>query len=82
MGSRVFLSPETQLYFVKTYIIHALAETTSEAHYISLKTTWPHWYVSSKHLRHWMYAIDRNEYTLEYMLEICDRFILNIACIV
>ena len=25
-------SPETELFFVKTYIIHALAETTSEAY--------------------------------------------------
>ena len=29
---RVFLSWETELFFVKTYIIHALAETTSEAY--------------------------------------------------
>ena len=32
MGSRVFLSPETELFFVKTHIIYALAETTSEAY--------------------------------------------------
>ena len=31
MSSRVFLSPETELFFVKMHIIHALAETTSEA---------------------------------------------------
>ena len=32
MSSRVFLSLETELFFVKTHIIHALAETTSEAY--------------------------------------------------
>ena len=32
MSSRVFLSPETELFFVKTHIIHALAETTLEAY--------------------------------------------------
>ena len=32
MGSRVFLSPEKELFSVKTHIIHALAETTSEAY--------------------------------------------------
>ena len=31
MSSRDFLSPETELFFVKAHIIHALAETTSEA---------------------------------------------------
>ena len=39
MGSRVFLSPETELFFVKTHIIHALAETTSEA-YGQLTVEW------------------------------------------
>ena len=32
MSSRVFLSPETELFFIKTHIIHALAENTSEAY--------------------------------------------------
>ena len=32
MSSRAFLSPEIKLFFVKTHIIHALAETTSEAY--------------------------------------------------
>ena len=32
MSSQVFLSPETELFFVKMHIIHALAETTSEAY--------------------------------------------------
>ena len=32
MGSRVFPSPETELFFVKMHMIHALAETTSEAY--------------------------------------------------
>ena len=32
MSSHVFLSPETELFFVKTRIINALAETTSEAY--------------------------------------------------
>ena len=40
MGSRVFLSPETELFFVKTHIIHALAETTSEAY--GLSPVWRH----------------------------------------
>ena len=34
MSSRIFLSPETELFYVKTHIIHALAETTSEAYTI------------------------------------------------
>ena len=33
---RGFLSPETELFFVKTQIIHALAETTSEAYSTSM----------------------------------------------
>ena len=36
MSSRVFLSPKTELFFVKTHIIHALAETTSEAYRAAL----------------------------------------------
>ena len=31
-SSRIFLSPETELFFVKTHIIHALGEITSEAY--------------------------------------------------
>ena len=32
MSSRAFLSPETELFLAKTRIIHALAETNSEAY--------------------------------------------------
>ena len=32
MSSHVFLSPEAELFFVKTHIIHGLAETTLEAY--------------------------------------------------
>ena len=35
MSSRVFLSPETELFFVKTHVIHALAETTSKVYYLT-----------------------------------------------
>ena len=38
MSSRVFLSPETELFFVKTLIIHKLAETTSEAYWVNMLT--------------------------------------------
>ena len=37
MSSRVFLSPETELFFVKMHIIHALAETTAEAYWLMVK---------------------------------------------
>ena len=32
MSSRAFLSLERQLFFINIHIIHALAETTSEAY--------------------------------------------------
>ena len=38
MSSRVFQLPETELFFVKTHIIHALAETTSEAYNVHSTT--------------------------------------------
>ena len=38
MSSHVFLSPETELVFVKTHLIHALAETTSKAYANTVST--------------------------------------------
>ena len=36
---RGFLSPETELFFVKAHIIHALAESTSDAYFVAPETS-------------------------------------------
>ena len=56
MISRVFLSPETELFFVKTLIIHALVETTSEAYTVLVLVFW--WYKFWPKLINWNATAD------------------------